>query len=202
MPSLRALIDPAGRSLAYHVSRLQAKLDDLRQRLRETAARLLGETVADVVEQVVRGLLAAPVPNSPLPYRSRDYRPDRPRWADPDSPDHLYDPHAEYRRDDLDEDMPEREPEPEPEPETPRVSRWRQALAIGLRAAAWWLQRWTGRSSLGVALGLGATVTAVVLAGGPLTLAGAGLVASALGLAGLVSIVQSGMAVLAVPGVS
>ncbi len=204
MPSLRSLIDPAGRSLAHHVSRLQAKLDDLRERLREAAARMLGETVANVVEQVVRELLA-PGPDLAPVNRPRDYRDyrrsDLPSWADPDSPESMYDPHnphAAYRRDDPDDD--DDVPEPESEPETPRLSRWRQALAIGLRTAAWWLQRWTGRSSLGMALGLGATATAVVLVGGPLTIAGAGLIASTLGLAGLASIVHTGMA--AMPGMS
>ncbi len=160
MPSLRSLIDPAGRSLAHHVSRLQAKLDDLRERLREAAARMLVETVATVVEQVVRELLA-PGPDLAPATRPRDYRDyrrsDLPSWVDPDSPEYYdpHNPHAVYRRDDSDDDVPE----PESEPETPRLSRWRQALAIGLRAAAWWLQRWTGRSSLGIALGLGATAT-------------------------------------------
>ncbi len=201
MPSLRSLIDPAGRSLTFHVNRLKARLDELRERLRETAARLLGETVAGVVEQTVRNLLTMPVTTAPPPvYRPRDYRAP-PGWADPDSADYLYDPHDPhgiYRR----EEFEEREPEPEPaaEPaESPRVSRWRQALAIGLRAAAWWLQRWTGGSSLGVALGLGITATAVVLAGGPATVAGAGLLASALGLTGLVTVIHSGMAAFAVP---
>jgi hypothetical protein len=204
MPSLRSLIDPAGRSLDYHVSRLKARLDEMRERIRETAARLLGETVANVVEQTVRNLLTMPVTTERPPvYRSRDYRAP-PSWADPDSPDYLYDPHDPhgiYRRDELDEPEPEPEPETEPE-ESPRVSRWRQALAIGLRAAAWWLQRWTGGSSLGVALGLGITATAVVLAGGPATMAGAGLLASALGLTGLVAIIHSGMAALAVPPIT
>src|ERR1700722_7001040 len=98
MPSLRSLIDPAGRSLAHHVSRLQAKLDDLRERLREAAARMLGETVANVVEQVVPNLLAPPGdPDLAPAFRPRDYRDyrrsDPPSWADPDSPESMYDPH-------------------------------------------------------------------------------------------------------------
>jgi hypothetical protein len=198
MRSLRALIDPAGRSLACHVSRLKAKLDDLRERLREATARLLGETVADVVEQAVRGLLASPYPDLPPTLPPHSYPHDAPLWGHPEAPEDPYDPESLYRHD----DPGEPEGVPTPAPETPRLSRWRQALAVGLRAAAWWLQRWTGRSSLGVALGVGVTATAVVLAGGPLTVAGAGLVASAIGLACLVVIVQSGAAMLAVPGLA
>ena len=100
MPTLRSLIDPAGRSLALHVTRLQAKLDDMRERLREAAARMLGETVANVVEQVVRELLATPGLNQAPEYRPHDYRDyrnyrrsDVPSWADPESPEDMYDPH-------------------------------------------------------------------------------------------------------------
>ena len=199
MRTLRSLIDPAGRSLAFQISRLQAKLDDLRERLREAASRLLGETVADVVQQVVHGLLTPTCPVLPPAYPPSNYRPDSPLWGRRDSPEDLYDPDAVYRRDDPEDYTPE--PETEPEPETRCVSRWRKALAVGLRAASWWLQRRTGRSSLAVAIGLGATATAVFLAGGPLTLAGAGLAASALSLAGLDSLIASGMA-MAMPGTS
>jgi hypothetical protein len=155
-----------------------------------------------VVQQVVQRLLATPIPTLPPMYRPRDYDPDTPVWARPDPAEDLYDPQARYERDYIDEPEPEPGPEPEPEPETPRVSRWRQALAVGLRAAAWWLQRWTGGSAISVAVGIGATATVVVLAGGPLTVAGAGLLASALGLSSLVALIHSGAALLAVPGIT
>jgi hypothetical protein len=196
------MIDPEGRSLAYHVRRLKAKLEELRERLREATARLLSETVADVVQQVVRRLLATPLPALPPAYRPAMYDPDTPPWARPDPDDDLYDPQARYERNYLDETEPEPDPEPASEPETAQVSRWRQALAVGLRAAAWWLQRWTGRSAIGTAVGVGVTATAVVLAGGPWTMAGAGLLASALGLSGLVALIHSGAALLAVPGIT
>jgi hypothetical protein len=206
MRSLRSLIDRSGRSLTFHVDRLQSKLDELRERLREAASRLLGETMGDVVQQVVHGLLAAPG-HDPIPayqprdypeYEPREYEPgdypsDIPSWRQSAASERYCEPSSAYRRDDP-EDFPPAPPEPEPELETPRVSRWRRALAVGLRAASWWMQRRTGRSSLAAALGIGATATAVMLAGGPLTWAGAGLAVSALSLAGLGSMLSSGLA--------
>jgi hypothetical protein len=193
MPSLRSLIDPAGRSLAYHVRRLKAKLEDLRERIRETLSRLLGETAGDVVQRVVNALLATG-PTTPPPYLPHDYARDGPYWNHPDAPDQHY-AHEEYYEPggpDYDDDEP-----PEPTPEPSRFSRWRQALTVGLRATTWWLQQHTGRSSLLVAIGLGVATMAGVLAGGPWTVAGATLAASALSLAGVDAFIHSGVAVLA-----
>jgi hypothetical protein len=131
-----------------------------------------------------------------------------PHWARPDPAEDDYGPDDVYLREDPEEYRPQREAEeyrPQREPEAasvPCASRWRKAVAFGLRAAAWWLQRRTGGSSLAVAVGFGATATAVVLAGGPLTLAGASLAASALGLAGFDSLVHAGTATLGVLGVA
>src|SRR5271166_6418379 len=97
MPSLRSLIDPGGGSLGFHVRRLQTKLEGLRQRLREATARLLGETVANVVEQVVHRMLdPAGVPDPDPPRRPRDYEPNSPLWHRPDVPDYDYDPDSAY----------------------------------------------------------------------------------------------------------
>jgi hypothetical protein len=198
MPSLRSLIDRSGRSLAYHIDRLQARLDELRERLRDAASQMLSETVADVVRQVLRSLLSVPrlefLADSTPPEPIQDV----PYWHRPAAYESMYDPAAMYADEDLEQFTPP-PPEPQTAPETPRVSRWRTALAVGLRAASWWLERQTGRSAVAVALGLGATATAVVLAGGPLTLAGAGLAASALGLAGLPSLIATVMSVTVPP---
>ena len=56
---------------------------------------------------------------------------------------------------------------------------------MGLRVGAWWLGRRQGRCTLLTALGLGAAATAGAALGGPLALAGLGLVESLLGLASL-----------------
>ena len=208
MRSLRELIDPGGRSLAFHINRLQAKLDDLRQRLREAAARLLGDTVTQVVQEIIERLLEATHTSPPPVYEQPDYRRDMPYWAERDPAEDDYGPQDVYLHEDPEEYRPQREPEesrPQREPEAasvPCVARWRKALAFGLRAAAWWMQRRSGGSSLAVAVGFGATATAVVLAGGPLTLAGASLAASALGLAGIDSLVHAGTATLGVLGVA
>jgi hypothetical protein len=67
MPSLRSLIDPAARSLAYHVRRLKTALEDLRERIRETLSRP-GETAGDAVQRLVHALLATG-PTTPPPNR-------------------------------------------------------------------------------------------------------------------------------------
>jgi hypothetical protein len=193
MPSLRSLIDPAGRSLAYHVRRLKAKLEDLRVRIRETLSRLLGETAGDVVQRVVHALLAT-APTTPPPYLPREYARDGPFWDHPDAPDqHLAsEDYYEPGYPDYDDGEPL-----EPTSERTRFSRWRQALTAGLRTTAWWLQQRTGRSSLLVAIGLGFATMVGVLASGPWTVAGATLAASALSLAGVDAFIHSGVAVLA-----
>ena len=154
MPSLRSLIDPAGRSLAFHIRRLQGKLEDLRERVRDAVSRLLGETVADAVQQVVYRLLTPsvcdPPPSSPFsPYYAWPaYRSDVPSWDREDGLGPDYDPNG------LDDEL--REPPPsEPAPRAAPRSRWMRALSCGLRAAAWWLQRHSSPVSPIVAVGLG-----------------------------------------------
>jgi hypothetical protein len=72
----------------------------------------------------------------------------------------------------------------------------RRALAVGCRAAVWWLDRHPGPFSLATAVGVGVVAGVAALVSGP-TLAGAsGVAASALALLALVDAVRSGRALL------
>jgi len=69
-------------------------------------------------------------------------------------------------------------------------------VAVGLRAAAWWLQTRSGRYRLLAALGVGGVAAAAALAGGPVWVAGTGLAASVLGMAGVGSVLRSACSAL------
>ena len=64
-------------------------------------------------------------------------------------------------------------------------SRWRQALAVGCQATAWWLRRRTGGRAVLAGLGVGLASALAVYLGGALALAGASLAGSALTLLAL-----------------
>jgi len=182
MYSLRSLIDPGGRSLAFHLDRLRRTLDGFRQRLRLAVAGALGQTVADVVRDAVAGLLDEAGTEPPIPQ----YQP-------PPYPRHsaLWDrPEALENEDDPDDLLLDEEDEPAPPP--PRPVPWPQALAAGLRAAAWGLERRTGRLAPIIALALGMAVCATIFVGGARTITSVGLVTSALSLAGLGALARSG----------
>jgi hypothetical protein len=186
MDSLRSLIDPRGGSLAYHLDRLRWTLDGFRQRLREAVADALGQTMGGLVRDAVASLLDEGGNEPPLPH----YPPPRsPRQSA------LWDrPETVLHEDDPDDLLLDEEDEPPP---PPRPVPWPQALAAGLRATAWGLERRVGRLALVVALGLGAAACATILVSGPRTIASVGLVTSALSLAGLDSLARSGADLLA-----
>jgi hypothetical protein len=103
---------------------------------------------------------------------------------DPDSP---YG-HRETRYDEEDDvyDSPsQRRPPTNPESKSLSPSRWSQALAAGLRAAAWWLQDRTGLTACLVALGIGSSASMAYLFGGIATASGISVVLSLLSLTGL-----------------
>jgi hypothetical protein len=75
-----------------------------------------------------------------------------------------------------------------------RAERWGRAVAAGLHAAAWWLQRHPGQVSLRAVLTVGTVVGLAVLVGHASGVAG--LVASALALAYLLELVRSASTLL------
>jgi hypothetical protein len=180
MRSLRSLIDPGGRSLAYHVERLRRSLQSLGQRLRDGVAQAVGEAVAGAVADAVQALLdrlaGAPdlrgVPDRPAPPWGM---PDEAGWAD--EPDGLFPGPAEGL---------DGSPESGPQPAGTRPARWLPALAVSGQAVAWWLRRRPGRLALLAAVGVGLACALAAGAAGP-----------ALPLAALAGWVRCGAAALA-----
>jgi hypothetical protein len=194
MRSFRSLIDPGGRSLAYHLDRLCLTLDALTARLRAALAEAVSQSAAGVARDTVQGLLADPG-GPDRPRYHDDHGPRRRAWDDYDD---RYGDDADNRygesRYDTDADVYDR-PAPRRSPTAPelRRARWPAALSAGLRAAAWWLQGRTGKGSCLVALGIGTGAAAAFLAGGRLPAAGLRLALAVLGLTGLQALLRDGM---------
>ncbi len=187
-----------GERLAPHVTQLRRGLASLGERLRQSIANSVGRAVADVVTEAVDAALATPDdqggsyrPSLPasVPVRSRDWW-DRPGDSTWDRPEDGYDPYDRAYRDYDDGMDQDRDEAPQPRDDA-KPGRLGRALAAGLQAAGWWMQRHRGRLSLGVAAGVGlATGIAALLDGGPFGITG--LVASALGLLALDGVIRSG----------
>jgi hypothetical protein len=147
-----------------------------------------------VVRDTVQGLLADP----DLPARPRYQDDYGPRRSARDDFDDRYGDDADDRygvaRFDEDADVYDR-PAPRRSPAAPelRPARWPEALAAGLRAAAWWLEGRTGKRSCLVALGIGTGTVATFLAGGRLSATGLRLALAVLGLTGLQALLRDGM---------
>lgn len=164
------------RSLAQRLDRLRDALQTLRDQLRVSVARLVGEGVGDAVREVLRDVLAAS-PNSNLPAFpvERACRPRPPFWGEPDEAldemgaDDLFDDdprdtgrfdfqRAQQDRFNADDDKYAPEPADEPRADTPLLL---DAVAAGSQAASWWSRRrpdwprWTA-----VTIGLVAGLTA------------------------------------------
>ncbi len=85
---LQSVIGPGRRMLARHLTRLGETLETFGSRLRQAVSSAVGETVANVVRETVRAVLADEVGN-PTPRRQSTrptYRP-RPPWSRADNPD-------------------------------------------------------------------------------------------------------------------
>jgi hypothetical protein len=194
MRSFRSLIDPGGRSLAFHLDRLCLTLDALTARLRTALAEAVSQSAAGVARDTVQGLLTDPGGPARPRYQG-DYGPRRGAWDDYDDRyrDDADDRYGESRYDE-DADVYDR-PAPRRSPTAPasRRARWPEALAAGLCAAAWWLQGRTGLRSCLVALGIGAGAAAAFLAGGRLPAAGLRLALAVLGLTGLQALLRDGV---------
>jgi hypothetical protein len=194
MRSFRSLIDPGGRSLACHLDRLCLTLDALAARLRAALAEAVSQSAAGVARDTVQGLLADPGGPAPPRYQG-DHGPRRSAWDDYDDRYHddADDRYGEARYDE-DADAYDR-PAPRRCPAAPesRGARWPEALAAGLRAAAWWLQGRTGKRSCLVALGVGTGTVTAFLAGGRLPATGLRLALAVLGLTGLQALLRDGV---------
>jgi hypothetical protein len=185
--------------LSRHLGRLRQGLDDLGEQLREAAARAVGRSAGDAVSEAVHAALGGPggqARPAPAPAHGLTRHPsswdaaDDPSWwgeaeevgpggqlADDDLGDRRYFDH-----------YPERDEGPVA-PGGQHSARWARAVAAGLQAAAWWVQRHPGRASLLAALAVGAAAGLVSLLGH--AAGAAGLVASALGLACLADLARS-----------
>jgi hypothetical protein len=180
--------------LAPHVTQLRRSLASLGERVRQSIASSLGRTVADVVSEAVDAALTTPDDqagsyrpsrSTSLPVRSRDWW-DRAGESTWDRPEERYDPYDSAYGDGVGR---HRDEELQPQDDA-KPGRFGRALAAGLQAAGWWLQRHRGRLSLLAAAGVGlAAGLAALLDGGPFGLAG--LVASALGLLALDGVLRS-----------
>jgi hypothetical protein len=197
----------ARRSLGGHLARLRHSFDTLTEQVRESIARAIGRTVAEAVSEAIHAALAEPA-FLPAPSRSSGRPP--PLWDEPDDRswsgerDDLYESgryRDRYADDDRladDEDLAD----DDPSEATPCPSLVNRALAVGCRAAAWWIERHPGRFSLVAAVGVGVIAGVAALVTGPSLAGASGVAASALGLFALLDAVRSGTEVLAAVGTS
>jgi hypothetical protein len=172
-----------------HLARLQEALGGLTEQARDALARTLADAAADLVGQAVRAALGTPGDHPDLdPWRNNRRAAPSPE-TDPFDDLYAYDP--DDREDRWYQDLsPSPSASRPPEGEVAEV--WPAAVALGLRAAAWWLRRRTGRPPLLAALALGTLAAALAAAGGPAALAGLGVAESLLGLASLPTAPRSG----------
>jgi hypothetical protein len=197
MPSFASWLAPARRSLADHLGRLGRSFDSLAEQVREAVARAIGRTVAEAVSEAVDAALA-PAEGQPDCYSPArpSYSPGRPSrlWDDPDGArwDRQPEDYDPYRRPYDDPDDPDpyaNDPREEPADTPQPRRRLGRALAAGLQAAGWWMQR-PGRVSVLAAVGVGLVAGTAALVRG--TAAGpAGLVGAALSLLALDGLVRS-----------
>jgi hypothetical protein len=200
----------ARRSLGVHLARLRHSFDSLADQVREAIARAVGRTVAEAVSEAIHAALAEP---AFLPAPSRPSARPPPSWDDPDDRswsgerDDLYES-GRYRDrydDDrlVDDNNLDDDDVSDPQTSsTPPLSLVRRALAVGCRAAAYWLDRHPGPFSLAAAVGVGVIAGVAVLMTGPSLAGASGVAASALALLALLDAVRSGTAVLTASGTS
>jgi hypothetical protein len=196
MTSFASWLAPARRSLGEHLGRLRRSFDSLASQVREAIARAIGRTVAEAVDSAL-----APAQDRPDSFPpTRDAYPTSrrsPLWDDAsesrwDRPQQESDPYPRAYADDYDDPDPYAEDPTEEPANTPQPRRrFGQALAAGLQAAGWWLNRHPGRVSVLAAVGVGLVAGTAALVrdtqAGP-----AGLVGAALGLLALDGLVRSG----------
>jgi hypothetical protein len=199
MSPSRFWLKRAQRVLASHVDRLQETLVVLAERLRETVAQAVSNSLAGALREAVHALFTDTEPRRAPPRFSprSPYRPSSP-WGEPDRDDREEEESERPRADwSSDQSRGWREvecdsPPPPRTPDSPQLrARWHSALAVGCQTAAWWLRRQATRVSAAAALGIG------LLATGAAFIAGIGLAESALNLLSLADALRSGVQGLA-----
>ncbi|HEY7328497.1 MAG TPA: hypothetical protein VH592_12690 [Gemmataceae bacterium] len=195
---------PVRGKLARHLGRLQQHLDSVGEQVREAVANAVGRTVAEAVGEAVYDTLAPyadpSAPESRYYHRATDRSVrtrqdwDDPAWRRPGDSSPWRDPYADDNYDEPRYDDGAEAEDRSSLRDAPQARRWRRAMAAGLQAAAWWLQRHPGQLSLLVALAVGSVAGLAVLAG-PVS-GVATLVMSALGLAYLLDLVRLSSALL------
>jgi hypothetical protein len=185
------------RALAERLERLRETLEALLERVHEAVAQAVSQAVSAAVREVILAVLAAATDQPGLPPTPRS-PPERyhATWhggRNPSFDDAAYiDPSAAWWADDEPEDPAA--DRPAPSGAEPWPSRWRSALLLGCRAAAWGLRRWRGRRPLLAALGIGAACAAWAYA------MGAGLAHATLRWMALAGALGSGVWVLSWAG--
>jgi hypothetical protein len=207
MSSVSLLTRPVRRYLLERLERLHDALSRLGQRLREGLASVIGEHVGETVREAVHAALDRRLPDS----RRLDTQPQVPSYRDPSyrEPAYRQPSYPGYREDaetwDRDygghesaglwNDRPVTVP-PSPPPAPPK-SRWWPLLPAALEAVRWWLHRGLFRKPTLTVLAVGATAGFIALVGGPLAVALAAAVGTALTLTGLADGVRNAIGGLA-----
>ncbi len=176
-----AWLTSLSRSLAQRLDRLRDTLDGLRDRLRQAVTERVGETVAGAVRDALQVVLAGPLAPIPVPYPPTGWR-----YRDPEYDDELDDLPDDHRShglyaEDLDDDFDDRDHDRSSRSPVTQP-RWSDALATGCQAAAWCLRRPKQVPLLALGVGLAA--------------ASVGVLASVLGLPGLIPTVTSAVSLL------
>jgi hypothetical protein len=189
MPSV-ARIRHLRRALAERLERLSQTLHELIERVHEAVAQAVGQAVSAAVRDAILAVLRAATirPGLPTPpwMPPKCYHSAWSEGREPSSSASAYtDPSAGWWSDDEPED--DEADRPQPTDVEPPPSRWRCALALGCRAAAWLLRRWPGRRPLLAAVGVGAACAAVAYA------VGAGVTHATLCWVAMVSALGSGV---------
>jgi hypothetical protein len=182
----------------------------LSERLREVVSEAVGRAVADAVREAVETLLdtsseAATRPSYPSPPPSRQpsslwgssasstWPSEREEYGYAGSMPRQ--PYANELLSAEEEDAYQADTGEQPIRSRPR--RWGMALAAGLKAAAWWLGRRPGKSSVLAAATVGVATGVAALFGSPLAATLVGMAGSALALLSVADTVRSGATVLA-----
>jgi hypothetical protein len=198
----RALPAARGR-LSRYLGQLRQNLDAVGEQMREAVAHAVGRSVADGISEAVYETLvshaAASAPQSPVARYATELSSPGGRNGDEPMCERQTDAalwRDRYRDDDPPPAIEEAEPHEVPSgANESRTRRWLQALAAGVQAAAWWLQRRRGPVSFGAALTV-STIAAVAALVGPLE-PFAAMAASALGLASLLELLRAASQLLA-----
>jgi hypothetical protein len=193
MPSV-ARIRHLRRALAERLERLHQTLQELIERVHDAVAQAVGQAVAAAVRDAILAVLRAATncPGLPTPpwMPPKCYHSAWSEGREPSSSIRTYGDASAGWWTDEDADDDDEVDRPQPSGVEPPPSRWRCALALGCRAAAWLLRRWTRRRPLLAAVGAGAACAVAAYA------VGAGVAHAALCWVALAGVLGSGVCAL------